>query len=367
MPTHRTHRRLRPRVEVLEDRTLPAGGPPSAAFLFTPISETAPLAEHIHPHLTIVIDGQQQTVPAGIGLLPGGLALPLHTHDATGTIHVESTQLYDFRVTDFFAIWGQPFDRYDVLGYHFGPNHPITVTVNGQPVADLNSILLHDHDNIIISGNDPGPGPTPDVLAGWLTHSAEYYGNLVKQLYQQEFKRAPDAAGLAFWVGRLEQGLTDAQLEAALLSSPDYLAARHGPGAEWLTALYRDVLGRRADQGGLSFRLGQLAAGATPYSAALALTTGPESETLRLTADFQTCLGRAPTAAELSFWRTTVSQGTSNEDVVAYLVGSPEYFTNPRKGQGSNAAWVKSAYQDILHRPASSAEVNYWVSLLPPA
>src|SRR6476469_7670639 len=41
---------------------------------------------HIHPQLTILLDGQQLVIPAGFGL-NGGAANP-HTHDFTGTLHV---------------------------------------------------------------------------------------------------------------------------------------------------------------------------------------------------------------------------------------------------------------------------------------
>ena len=41
---------------------------------------------HIHPHLTIKINGEEQNIPANIGSVP--CHLPLHTHDNDGVIHV---------------------------------------------------------------------------------------------------------------------------------------------------------------------------------------------------------------------------------------------------------------------------------------
>ncbi len=35
---------------------------------------------HWHPHLTIKIDGEEQTIPTGIGI--GTVHMPAHTHDA---------------------------------------------------------------------------------------------------------------------------------------------------------------------------------------------------------------------------------------------------------------------------------------------
>jgi hypothetical protein len=89
--------------------------PEIPAFLFTPVSDSAPLAEQIHPFLTIVINGQQQTIPAEIGIEASG-NLPIHTHDSSGIIHIESTKVLPFRLRDFFTIWGQPFSKKNILG-----------------------------------------------------------------------------------------------------------------------------------------------------------------------------------------------------------------------------------------------------------
>src|SRR4051794_12327353 len=58
-----------PILELLEDRTLLSGTPGALdAFLLTPVPDGAPIAMHIHPHLAILINGQDQVIPAGIGL-----------------------------------------------------------------------------------------------------------------------------------------------------------------------------------------------------------------------------------------------------------------------------------------------------------
>src|SRR5262245_29031219 len=86
---------VQPRVEPLEERNLLIGNCISTdAFICTPLPQEGQVV-HIHPHLTIMVNGQQQTIPALIGINVDGRGnptsfLPLHTHDATGTIHVES-------------------------------------------------------------------------------------------------------------------------------------------------------------------------------------------------------------------------------------------------------------------------------------
>jgi hypothetical protein len=56
--------------------------------------------------------------------------------------------------------------------------------------------------------------------------------------------------------------------------------------------------------------------------------------------------------------------GARNEDVVAGLVGSPEYYQNVIKGQGNRTAWVQSAFEDVLHRDPSATEPSTWLAML---
>jgi hypothetical protein len=149
--SRRDRSRILPSVEPLEGRELLSGvkNVPTS-FLFTPIPEGAPLAEHIHPHLTILVDGQLQVIPAGIGLGANG-NLPLHTHNASGYIHVESSRVEPFRLRDFFTIWGQTLSNKNVLGHRADRTHKITMTVDGRPSNAFGTLLLRDLQDIVIN------------------------------------------------------------------------------------------------------------------------------------------------------------------------------------------------------------------------
>ncbi|MDE1765297.1 MAG: hypothetical protein KGI27_03365 [Thaumarchaeota archaeon] len=108
---------------------------------------------HFHPQLTFVADGKQATVPAQIGIDPAlwndhsldsygmqGMA-PLHTHDTSGTIHVESYANRYYTFGEFLSIWGMNLDGYK----------QVTMTVNGQPVSDYKNHILEPDDKIILS------------------------------------------------------------------------------------------------------------------------------------------------------------------------------------------------------------------------
>ncbi len=105
---------------------------------------------HIHPHLQILVNGQQQDIPANIGISLACMH-PIHTHDATGTLHVESPEPRDFTLADFFAVWGKTFNQNQVLGSAIDSSHIIKVTVDGAQVDTYENMVLRDKNQIVIS------------------------------------------------------------------------------------------------------------------------------------------------------------------------------------------------------------------------
>jgi len=70
------------------------------------------IAYHHHAMLGYYLNGQKQVVPANIGigidngLGPAGM-FPVHTHDASGTIHIESKQAgLQLSFIQFTDVWG---------------------------------------------------------------------------------------------------------------------------------------------------------------------------------------------------------------------------------------------------------------------
>jgi len=113
---------------------------------------------HWHPVLTITMNGSPVTVPAQIGIDQSlwkdhsldqyGIGMsPLHTHDTSGTIHVESNTVRDFTLHEFLAIWGQPSDGSAING------HPVTsLTVDGiQQASPTSDVVLKDGQKIVMT------------------------------------------------------------------------------------------------------------------------------------------------------------------------------------------------------------------------
>ncbi len=115
---------------------------------------------HVHSHLSIFYRGQQVQVPRLIGAAavpPQGCLYWIHTHDATGIIHVEAPQLAppggsEYNLGILFDIWGQPLTRDDIAGL----KGPVTAYVNGQRYdGDLRMIPLRAHQQIALEVGTP--------------------------------------------------------------------------------------------------------------------------------------------------------------------------------------------------------------------
>jgi hypothetical protein len=108
---------------------------------------------HIHQHLDLFIDGTPVPLPAGIGIdEPAGYISPIHVHDDTSIIHVESTFVADFTLGQFFDIWGVRFSGTCIGGYCADATHSLKVYVNGEPyTGDPRLLVLAAHQEIVIA------------------------------------------------------------------------------------------------------------------------------------------------------------------------------------------------------------------------
>jgi hypothetical protein len=114
--------------------------------------ENAKLAQHIHAHLDVLVGGRPVKVPAGIGIdrERHGLS-PLHTHDASGLLHIESPTPKDFYLGQFFDEWQVAFDRHGIGGLRTGPDNVLEVHVNGRlHRGDPRALRLGAHDEIAV-------------------------------------------------------------------------------------------------------------------------------------------------------------------------------------------------------------------------
>jgi hypothetical protein len=125
------------------------------------------LKVHVHAHLALFNKGQQIAVPYGIGIVKpfqaknGFVAMGrgiywLHTHDATGIIHVESPDDRTYTLGQFFDIWGQPLTSTDVAGL----KGTVRAFVDGKPYSgNPRGIILGAHTQITLEVGTPTVPP----------------------------------------------------------------------------------------------------------------------------------------------------------------------------------------------------------------
>jgi hypothetical protein len=147
-------------------------------------------------------------------------------------------------------------------------------------------------------------GASRYAVVNALWESREHRAIQVAQYYQLFLHRAGSPAEITMWVNAFKGGWDETQVAFAFIVSSEYQALHPG-NADFLSALYRDVLGRTADPTGLGIWLGQLQGG----------------------------LSRAAVASSF------LHSGEFYYDVIA------------------------DAYTSYLHRPVSGAEAQTWLAL----
>lgn len=120
-------------------------------------------ALHTHQHLDLFIKGKSVTVPEIIGInVLERFITQIHTHDASGEIHIESPTVRTFTLGQFFDIWGVRLTSKCIGSYCEDQENSLKAFVNGEAVAgDPRSIELFDHQEIVIAYGTSGELPNP--------------------------------------------------------------------------------------------------------------------------------------------------------------------------------------------------------------
>lgn len=116
---------------------------------------------HWHPHLRIFIGDEEQTIPAGVGIIIGnvidtdvsGMKMsPMHTHDTDGIIHMEQIDPTNrtLRLGYFFQVWGEEFNSTCIFSYCSSGGMAVKMTVNGAQNTEFDGYIPQDKDEIVI-------------------------------------------------------------------------------------------------------------------------------------------------------------------------------------------------------------------------
>jgi hypothetical protein len=118
-------------------------------------------ALHIHAHLDLFVHGRRVAVPAGVGIGPDFIS-PLHTHDASGVVHVESSDVRTFTLGEVFGVWGVRLTRRCLGGYCARGPDRLRVYVGGRELTgDPRGLQLAPHAEIVVAFGTPRQLPRP--------------------------------------------------------------------------------------------------------------------------------------------------------------------------------------------------------------
>lgn len=118
----------------------------------------------LHQHLDLYVNGTKQVSPAQIGIIasPQVVFSPLHTHDTSGIIHVESPTVRSVTLGEFFDVWGVRLTPTCVGGYCTQSDRALRVYVDGQlATGDPTTLELFAHEEIVVTYRTEAELPDP--------------------------------------------------------------------------------------------------------------------------------------------------------------------------------------------------------------
>jgi hypothetical protein len=125
-----------------------------------PMLSSEGAVEHIHAHLDVLVDGRDVPVPANIGIdrIRASIS-PLHTHDDSGVIHIESPVRRQFSLGEFFSEGQVSLSGDNIGGLRAANGKTLRVFVNGNvQTGNPAAIAIGPHDEIAVIYGVPRPG-----------------------------------------------------------------------------------------------------------------------------------------------------------------------------------------------------------------
>lgn len=165
-------------------------------------------------------------------------------------------------------------------------------------------------------------------------NSAEFQGVIapVARLYFAYFRRIPDYGGLQYWIGRYRTGTAMGDISQAFAGSQEFVNTYGAlDNTQFVTLVYQNVLGRAPDAAGLAFWVGELASGARDRGTVmLNFSESPEyrgiiGNEVYVTMMYVGMLRREPEQAGFDYWLGYLDSGASGLALINGFLGSAEY------------------------------------------
>lgn len=270
-------------------------------------------------------------------------------------------------------------------------------TPSGQYGTAANDRLTGTSGGEILSGN-----AGHDVLVGQSGHDTLMGGDgtdlliaearglygtttseMVYRIYKAVFGREPDVNGHQFWVIQLaSSAMTHAEVSQGFMNSREFQRTYGDTtDAEFITLLYRNVLGRSPDPGGMEAWLSKLADGMTRQTVVRHFAESPENKASTLESQnafdarwdvtsstdelyriHEALFGTPPDAADFQLWMQDLAEGGPLSATLDAIMASTQYQSGP--GALSDSGFVTRVYRNVLDRAPDSTELARWTAEL---
>ncbi|MEX2119867.1 MAG: DUF4214 domain-containing protein [Pirellulales bacterium] len=183
-----------------------------------------------------------------------------------------------------------------------------------------------EHWTAAIAGGQASVG----TIASGIFESDERLDPIVARMYRDYLFREADASGLAYWRDLVwkRDGAPD-NVIAGIVSSEEFYASAGGTHEGWVNEMYRRLLGREAEQGGLDYWSAQLAQGMSRSDVVLGFVQSEENFRNLVRGWHVQYLGRQATAEELERLVGQLRGGVTQRAIQIGLLDSPEYRDAP--------------------------------------
>jgi hypothetical protein len=148
---------------------LPVDASAAAKAAGLKVSAMEGTANHFHAHLDVFVDGKAVPVPSNLGMDQTAQVMSeLHTHDATGLLHIEAPAHSRYILGQVFNEWGVQLGAGRIGGLKAGGGKTLTAYVDGKPVTENPaSIELLTHREIALVFGDANAAASVKVPSSY--------------------------------------------------------------------------------------------------------------------------------------------------------------------------------------------------------
>ena len=231
----------------------------------------------------------------------------------------------------------QGYRPFDHVQFYCAANNTTYLAVKTAPnsaanISDLYYSILWrapDATGLAFWEQEYANGASLASIAAQMKQSNEYLRAdvylILERVYTTLLNRQSDDAGLQYWIGKFNQGISVKAIIWEFLNSTE-MAARYPSGRPSITQYYQMFLGRAPEPEGLAYWQSVIAPNpAIEATLLFEMLSGNEYQSTKvqptLTEMLTTLYGRAPTSGELSTAQAMLDDGHSFNSV-AYIISS---------------------------------------------